>query len=498
MTDLEVRHQKEKAYKNRQYVFARALYNIFFHPLAKYDGPVLWTAFRFPFIKALVGGTLPHQVKSLHERYGQVVRVAPDELSFTDPAAWRDIYPQNFVRPHEYKDKPPGKAAENLISASEPDHARFRKILAPAFSDKSVYEQEAMVTEHVNLLVRKLKGLIEDAPMQNTAVVDVLKWLNYTTFDIIGDFIWGSSFGCLDQGISHPWIEVIAQFKVALIVGAFKFYPPLDKILNAITPKSAMADLWMIWKTTEDKISQRLARPDDRKDAMSYMAGIDADPSHHMSREELEINAMLLVVAGSESVTTALVGAIHWLLRTPAVLQKLVREVRAAYPKEEDITGASLSKLGYLNAVIQEALRLCPTIPDGMRRQIPIGGAPVAGHVLPAGTVVSIPQWATYQSPTNFYQPQEFHPDRWLGGESNASSPYTGDRKDAFNPFSLGPHNCPGRALAHLETRLILAKLVWHFDFAVSHENDVGKWEQQAIFWFWEKHPMNVRISTPR
>lgn len=460
---------------------------------------MLWTAFRLPFIKASVSGVLPHKVKILHEKYGQVVRVAPDELSFTDPAAWRDIYPQNFVRPHEYRGKPPGKAAENLISASEPDHARFRRILAPAFSEKLVYEQEAMITEHVNLLVRKLKGLTKDGPLQNTAVVDVLKWFNYTTFDIIGDFIWGSSFGCLDHGVSHPWIEVIAQFKVALIVGAFKFYPPLDRILNFITPKSAMADLWMIWKTTEDKISQRLALSDHRKDVISYMvAGSDADPSHKMSREELEINSMLLVVAGSESVTTVLVGAIHWLVRTPAVLQNLVREVRTAYPKEEDITGASLSKLSYLNAVIQEVLRLCPTISDGMRRQIPIGGAPVAGHFLPEGTVVSIPQLATYQSPTNIYKPQEFHPDRWLGGESDASSPYTSDRKDAFNPFSLGPHNCPGRALAHLETRLILTKLVWHFDLAVSQEKAVGKWERQAIFWFWEKQPMDVRISTPR
>ena len=458
VTDLCILQTQGESLREWQWVIARAVDNVFFHPLPKYEGPVLWTAFRLPFVKALVSGTLPHQVKSLHEKYGQVVRVAPDELSFTDPAAWRDIYPQNFLRPREYKDKPSGKAAENLVSASEPDHARFRRVLAPAFSEKSVYEQEAMITEHVNLLVRKLENLTKDGPMQNKAVIDVLKWFNYTTFEIIGDFIWGSSFGCLNHGVSHPWIEVIAQFKFALIVGAFKFYPPLDRIQDFITPKSAMADLWMIWKTTEDKISQRLALPDDRKDVISYMvAGSEGDPNHHMSLEELEINSMLLVVAGSESVTTALVGAIHWLVRTPAVLQNLVREVRTAHPKEEDITGTSLRKARYLNAVIQETLRLCPTVPDGMRSRIPVGGAPVAGHFLPEGTVVSIPQWATYQSHTNFYRPQEFLPDRWLEGESNPSSRYSSDRKDAFNPFSLGHHSCPGRALAHLETRLVLA-----------------------------------------
>lgn len=106
---------------------------MFFHPLAKYDRPLLWTAFRLRYIKALVNSTLLHEAKNLHEKYGQVVPVAPDELSFTDPAARRDIYPQSSVPAHEYKDKPPGKAAENLISASGPDHARFRRILAPAF-----------------------------------------------------------------------------------------------------------------------------------------------------------------------------------------------------------------------------------------------------------------------------------------------------------------------------------------------------------------------------
>lgn len=81
----------------------------------------------------MVGGSLPHHVKSLHERYGRVVRVAPNELSFTDPAAWRDIYTKGFLRPYEYKDKPPGKDAENLISADELTHQRFRRVLAPAF-----------------------------------------------------------------------------------------------------------------------------------------------------------------------------------------------------------------------------------------------------------------------------------------------------------------------------------------------------------------------------
>ena len=455
-----------------------------------------WTAFRFPFVTSLVRGTLPHRVKSFHDHYGPVVRVAPDELSFTDPAAWRDIYPQNFLRPYEYKDKPPGKAAENLISASEPDHARFRRILAPAFSEKSIHEQEAMVKGHVDLLIQKLSEIIHHDASRTTAVVDLLQWFNYTTFDVIGDFVWGSSFDCLGQAHPHPWIQVIAQFKVALIAGSFKFYPPLDSILMFITPKSAMAELWMIWKTTEDKISQRFAARQKRRDVMSYMIDAENSPhDHYMSRDEIEINSMLLIVGGSESVTTALVGAVHWLTRTPTALERLVQEIRTTYQSEGNITGVSLSRLSYLNAVIQEILRLCPTIPDGMRRQIPKGGASVAGQFLPEGTVVSIPQWAAYQSTDNFHEPQSFLPERWLEGSSEASSPFCNDRKEVFNPFSLGPHNCPGRALAYLEVRLILAKILWRFDLTLPEGDNATKWEQQAIWWFWDKQPTKVRIA---
>ncbi len=474
------------------------IYNIVLHPLARYDGPLSWRALRFPFVKNMVSGDLPHRIKRLHEQSGPIVRVAPDELSFTDPAAWRDIYPTNFLRPREYKDKPPGKAAENLISASEPDHGRFRKILAPAFSEKSVYEQEAMIKGHIDLLIRKLRQTIDANPSEDVAAVDVLQWFNYATFDIIGDFIWGSSFKCLEHVQSHPWIQVIAQFKVALIVGALKFYPPLDAIVMFITPESAMGDLWMIWKTTEDKISQRLTSK-GRRDVISYMvAANEASSEHHMSRDEMEINSMLLVIAGSESVTTALLGATHHLLGEPAKLQTLVQEVRTTYPKEEDITGLSLNRLPYLNAVLQEALRLCPTIPDGMRREIPKGGATVAGQFLPEGTVVSVPQWATYQSPSNYYKPESFIPERWLAEASDASSLYSKDRKDAFNPFSLGPHNCPGRSLAYLEMRLILVKMVWHLDMEIPKGMGLPQWEQQKIFWFWDKQPMNVKISDAR
>ena len=444
-------------------------------------------------LKSTVGGRLPHQIKSFHECYGPIVRTAPDELSFTDPTAWRDIYIPNFIRPRELKSKPPGKNAENLISANELDHTRFRKILAPAFSEKAVHEQEPMILGHIDTLLQKFNQAIRDDRSAGDAVVDLLPWFNYVFFDIIGDFTWGSSFNCLEQSQGHPWIQVIAQFKFALVARSFKYYPPLDSILTAITPKSTMADLWMIWKTTEEKISHRLAKPASaKKDVMSHVLAANGSPSSpHMTRDEIEINAMMLVIAGSESTTSVLLGIINHLLRNQSKLDTMTQEVRKKCATDHDITRTSLAQLPYLNAVFHEGLRICPTFPDGFRREIPLGGAAVAGQFLPAGTVVSIPQWAAYLSPSNYYKPDSFLPERWLADPSDSSSPFAKDRRDVFNPFLLGPHNCPGKSLAYLESRLLLAKLVWHFDMT---GEALPLWENQDIYWFWEKQPLKVRI----
>ncbi len=128
-----------------------------------------------------------------------------------------------------------------------------------------------------------------------------------------------------------------------------------------------------------------------------------------------------------------------------------------------------------------------------MRREVSKEGAIVAGQFLAQGTVVSIPQWASYQTANNFHSPTLFAPERWL--EGSVDSQYSKDRKDVFQPFSLGTHNCPGRSLAYLEMRLILAKLVWNFDLSIPKGAALPEWEMQKIYWFWDKQATYSKIS---
>ena len=84
--------------------------------------------------------------------------------------------------------------------------------------------------------------------------MDVVEWFNYATFDIIGDLGWGSSFDCLKSQKISGWIQVVLHFKAVVIAASFKYFPPLDSILEAITPKEALKDINMVVDTARQRV----------------------------------------------------------------------------------------------------------------------------------------------------------------------------------------------------------------------------------------------------
>lgn len=139
--------------------------------------------------------------KVLHDKYGPVVRVSPNELSFNTSGAWNDIYGhrpghKNFHKsPIHVGAVDPLPNASTLTMADDDTHARQRRALSHAFSQQALLEQEDILLVYVNLFIKKLGEMCDqDEPF------NLVNWYNFTTFDIIGDLAFGESFGCLDKG----------------------------------------------------------------------------------------------------------------------------------------------------------------------------------------------------------------------------------------------------------------------------------------------------------
>jgi cytochrome P450 len=138
---------------------------------------------------------------------------------------------------------------------------------------------------------------------------------------------------------------------------------------------------------------------------------------------------------------TLISGAVYLLLSNQGTLSMLTSAVRAEFESTEDMSYSKLEQHEYLNAVLQESLRLYPPAPDMLFRSTMDEVAVVAGKVVPPHTSVTMNLWAANRSARNFHRPKEFLPQRWL---KNPPAAFNADNKAALNPFGIGPRNCIG------------------------------------------------------
>ncbi|KAL2163757.1 hypothetical protein VTH06DRAFT_5816 [Thermothelomyces fergusii] len=470
------------------FVAARVVYFVFFHPLAKVPGPKLYAFWDGPFLYHLVRGEWPHKLKQLHDKYGPVVRYTSNHVSFITPGAWKTIYGHRTAGQETFRKDPTAyrptlSGYPSILVADESDHRRHRRLLSHAFSEKALRGQEDIMKRYIDLLMARLSEKARAGE-----VVDMVRWYNYTTFDLIGDLAFGKPFGCLTSGEYHPWVAMIFKsVKISPYFQIFRRHPSLAFLRRFVIPKELMRAFVEHWELSEQTARRRLASGDvQREDFMSYI--LRHNDEKGMSEGEIIENANLLIIAGSETTASQLSGTTFYLLTNRDKYDKVASEIRSSFEREDDITLLSVNELKYMNAVLEEGFRMYPPAPVSFGRITPSKGAYIDGYWIPEKTIVSIPHLAAYHSETNFRNPDKFVPERWLGDPE-----YANDVRAVLQPFSFGPRNCIGMNLAYAEMRLILARLLWNFDLELMPES--RRWNEQKIYILWEKGAINVKLT---
>ncbi|KAF2274864.1 cytochrome P450 [Westerdykella ornata] len=483
------------------YPILTVIYNITLHPLSRFPGPLLWGCSRLRYMYSSWSGWLHSDVAALHEKYGNVVRVAPNELSFADPRVWEDIYSNRgsspaFPKSPVWHGSTPGKpdSLANLISSKR--HAAMRRKMEPGFTERAVGQQEEIVQGFVGLLMQKLKGKCEESD-DGSAAVDVVKWFTFVTMDIITDLSFGESFHLLEKEELDDWVGVVVNsMRVFTIMATLRNYPWLNWLLQKLIPASARRKADWHWHTVMQKVDQRLAEDTRRPDFLSLWQRDDKG-GDGLEKGHVYANAFIMTVAGSETSAGTLTGTLNKLLKHPEILERLTKEVRSRFAHETEITFAALKELPYLNAVMSEGLRVCSVVPGlTLPRITPPSGGIVCGYRVPGNIFVGVHVHSTMTGSRYFFESTEFRPERWLAEvNQDPSSPYFHDQRNGVQPFGIGPRSCIGKPLALAEMRLILARLVWTFDIGQA-ESEAGKvvWEDQRAFTVIDKKPFEVRL----
>ncbi|KAK7192675.1 hypothetical protein DPSP01_006894 [Paraphaeosphaeria sporulosa] len=475
------------------------IYSLYIHPLSKIPGPKLWAVSRIPFARSFIAGTAVQDIEKLHRRYGPVVRTQPNAVSFAHPDAWQDIQgarSSSGGKPY-LKDptwwKSMSSASRSIATAIEHDtHARIRKTLTPAFTLRALKQQEPLLQTGVALLIQRLQERVLKADGTGDSF-DIIPWFNFTAFDIFGDIAFGETFDCLQTSNYHPFVALICEsIKSHSMVLGIRLFPKLEYVFKKwVFPHMMNENQKKYGTAVIDRVNRRMQWEVARPDIMSYV--IAGNEKGAMTPGEVQATFQTLTLAGSETTATTLSGVMTQLLTHPEAYGKLVGEVRGELKKEGDITLDALKNLPYLNACLNEAMRLCTATPFTLPRVVPKDGDMVCGTWIAGNTSVFILPWAVNRDPNLWHDAISFHPERWLPGAMDGNSPFVNDRRDALHPFGEGPRKCIGMHLAWAEIRLILARMLWSFDFELVKKT--VEWEQQKVYVLIERGPLIVKLK---
>jgi cytochrome P450 len=168
--------------------------------------------------------------------------MGPDEVAVDGDPGWEDAYAfrrngrDEFMRDPAFFNISTGKTVSHpsIFLTDREGHSRQRRILAHAFSQNAMYEQEPIIKHYVDLFISR----IHTFAAAGTAV-DIVKWFNFTTFDIIGELTFGESFDCLEQNEMHPWVALIfSAMRAGEIIRFFIKYPLTRSIVMLLIGKT--------------------------------------------------------------------------------------------------------------------------------------------------------------------------------------------------------------------------------------------------------------------
>ena len=365
--------------------------------------------------------------EACRRRYGEtftarVLRVG--RLVFiSDPASMKSLFGadrQNTIAPGRNVVLAPVLGRRSLLLLEGEEHLRRRKLMLPPFHGERMRAYEAVMAEATEREVASWP-VGRRFPLQDS--------MQAITLEVILRAVFGVEDDERRQLLRRTLVGILATTRspraIGMTVDRLRRLPAYRRVGEML----AEADEILLAEIAERRDDPDLA---SREDILSLLVGARFEDGSAMSDAELRDQLMTLLMAGHETTATGLAWAFDLLFRAPRQLERLRAEL--AEDGHE-----------YLDAVIEETLRLRPVVPFvGRELRVP---AELDGYELPEGTVVMPSIYLAHTRRDSFPDPHAFRPERFLDG---------GPETYSWIPFGGGTRRCIGAAFAQLEMRVVL------------------------------------------
>ncbi|KAL6235273.1 cytochrome P450 [Aspergillus navahoensis] len=435
------------------------VYRLFFHPLSKYPGPFFWRISILPSLYCAWTGDRHLVVDKLHKKYGKVLRMEPNLVSICTPNAIKTMYGPGtrFEKAMFYTRGPKEK---QLLVYHRQNRARTKATHHLACDERgSIRSYEPTIIDKIQLFCKQLS----DPNTFGGPYKNMSRWFSYLTYDIMGQLTFSQSYDMLTKDDHHFTQPLIDSYQHSQVILGTE--PRLDQWgLAPLLLLQIMAENKKFRKYVDDQVNHRIALekagqgpPDIFKLLLEHK---DKETGESMGFKELSDEAVVLIIAASDTTGTALSGLYFYLARYPECYAKLSQEIRSKFKHiDEIIGGPKLQSCKYMRACVEEALRMSPGVPGFLTREAP-GGASIDGYYFAPNVQVAVPTWTMHRNPEVYPDPQVFKPERWMVETDEELRRL----RSSYYPFSMGTRGCIGKNMAYHTIYLTVARLVFLFE----------------------------------
>ncbi|KAK4541403.1 hypothetical protein LTR36_008004 [Oleoguttula mirabilis] len=426
----------------------------------------------------------------MHDQYGPIVRINPDELHIRDSKQYEVVYSGK-------RDKwPPaatmaGMEMQTFATVPHDLHRKRRAANMPLMGKRVIVDAVPLIHSKAS----KLRDAFDAAAGSGQPLELGVTCLAYTT-DVVGEHFSQQSLGMQDDSRkARQWKT--ATHMIATMTPVIKQFPWFLKpalllppaVMDKMAPDMAALlgvhrDMQVRAKAFLDEVRHKPANHSgyekhDRPATLFHSIYEHPGPPEEKSVTRLFQEGVNVIIAGSETTARVLTRALYELTVNRDALIKTRHELRDTATRldrsVEELTLTELEHLPWLAAVIKEALRIAA---------IPTSRLPLQAHeplqykqwTTPAMTPVSLTPYDVLYDPDIFPEPSSFQPDRWLTASDDGTLELHTALERFFVIFGKGPRMCQGINLAYAELYLALAILITSFDldlFDVVKERDI-------------------------
>ncbi|KAH7305262.1 putative flavonoid 3-hydroxylase [Stachybotrys elegans] len=446
------------------YTTALITYRLYFHPLAKFPGPKLaaatgWYEAYFD-LWVLPRGQFMHEIKRMHQLYGPIVRINPNEIHIED-SSWSETLYSNAA--NGTRDKYPPAAHMTgtpdgvFGTVSHAIHRRRRAAISPLFSTVSVARSETRIYDMVDILLNRISEQIRRDGWAELR----LNYLAFTT-DTLTDFCFTESMQLLqDEKKAAGWKSTIQAIALLTpLIKQFTWVIPLALALPVRPLEIIIPDIARVVKLRRDMesqalLAQRKKHPQNDNIFESILTN-RALGKHEKHHKRMAQEGFVAIAAGGETTGRVLTTITFYILENKEhILPRLREELVTLMPDPEDRPSVSeLKNLPWLSAIIKESLRITALVTSRLPLVSPNESLVYKDWVIPRGTPVSMTLRSILLDPDVFDQPMQFRPSRWL-----SNNPDLEHISRNYLPFGRGSRMCLGMNLALAELYITTASI---------------------------------------